>query len=439
MKLEREEIVEFIKKNLHKINVGDIFPKQTKLYSALDIPIEKKGGNKTIQAVVSLYIKWELSRPPSKEIRITEIDESPEYEDKRKDNGGARNIKYGPIIKPALLQYNYGEFTTYREIDEKIYGFKKQDVTVSSHFGDNNRRRKYKDELYKCLKDITDSALDGLERENLLEYKKVFVITGDIGIFKDYDFRLDDKTLLSDLIFKVYEGRHALDSFEEAMNKNPKNVEGYICIEGLTIFEFLDRALKLKSPLDIKKMAEIYYKPSEANPRPATDEEEIFIEYLEKSICSYLGFTHQAMNLDSKKRDKVYSRTKILYKLLGWKSVWKALQVNVLDCTAEIGITDFSQKKFFNILEPRIIHWTIKQTVNQYEIGKKKRESPKPRKIGTYGDVVVGSNEDYPYLANDETVNQLHCQVFLRPISGKFFESYLEQQQLDKDASDLTE
>ena len=55
--------------------------------------MEKADGNKTVKAVVSLYVKWEktgsLNRTgkPSKEIRVIEIIERPEYEDGRAQPG----------------------------------------------------------------------------------------------------------------------------------------------------------------------------------------------------------------------------------------------------------------------------------------------------------------------------------------------------------------
>ena len=57
--MNRENIIEIVEKNLYRLCVGQTFPTETALYRFLEIPMEKADGNKTVKAVVSLYVKWE--------------------------------------------------------------------------------------------------------------------------------------------------------------------------------------------------------------------------------------------------------------------------------------------------------------------------------------------------------------------------------------------
>lgn len=169
--LKSEELAIIVEENMDKVQVGDLYANERKLYSALSIP--KDSDAKMTQKVVGGYFNWEKTgslnknKKVSKEIRITKVNKHFHYTDGRKNNGGAHNITYGPIIKPALVNYEYGEFITYRQIDKKIYGFKKFELESyhrkdDKYVPDNKHEIAYKDQLYNYLKSITETALDGI-------------------------------------------------------------------------------------------------------------------------------------------------------------------------------------------------------------------------------------------------------------------------------------
>lgn len=196
--MNRTELTSLIEQNLSCISIGDKFSTATKLYKELGIPIDNKSDKKTIRSVVSLYVKWEktgslnLNGKTSNEIIVTDIILEPEYIDGRTNNKGGNNSIYSPIIKSALLHHkNYPRFITRNDIFCDIYGFKMYDLhpteyelenaEINNKDESNDEKQntkhilQYKDILFNKLREITQDALDGLQKEDTYHIKRFWL------------------------------------------------------------------------------------------------------------------------------------------------------------------------------------------------------------------------------------------------------------------------
>lgn len=209
--MARKEITDLVRTNLYKVSVGDRFATETALYKRLGIKIDQN-GNKAQKKAVKLFIHWELSgklnkkKKISKEIIVTDIIENPEIIDRRIKNGGARNLKYLPLIRPVLLSYKYRSFITYKAIFEELYGFSTKEFRATS--SDRKHVKQYKNELYNKLKEITNSALRSLQRDGLLTYQKIYVSYGASDILCDYSFNFTDQMSLQELSHHIIDDRY---------------------------------------------------------------------------------------------------------------------------------------------------------------------------------------------------------------------------------------
>lgn len=421
--MKKEELFPIIEENLANIYLGQTFSTETKLYKALNLPMKKGDGNKTLREAVLIYVKWELSDPEghSRKIVVTSINATPSYVDGRINNGGAHNVKYGPIIKPALLNYQYGDFITYKQICTRIYGFSENDIAYSS---DTNKRiKRYKDNLYSKLKAITNTALDGLMREKLLEYRSITVISGNISYIEPIDITPD--VVVSDLFKELYGktiGLGILNELEKALNaavdkinsiKQQEDAEFYkpiepICLESLLLVKFLDIiATKVEFWNAIKNIVRPSKQIYDIN--IATEGQVQTIKNLEITLCNHLGFSCQDMNFDGEKRMRVYRRAQVFYWLLGWDKVYKALQIKPtsnIEKYEQYSSENFSHRKLLDVLEPQIIKWvTEKNIYNPFEAATKKME--KGRHFGRAPSVPIGEDIEIYYMANDSKVNLL--------------------------------
>ena len=444
--MKKEELFPIIEENLANIYLGQTFSTETKLYKALNLPMKKGDGNKTLREAVQLYVKWELSDPEgrSRQIVVTSINATTDYVDGRINNGGAHNVKYGPIIKPALLNYQYGEFITYKQICTRIYGFSENDIIA--HSRDTNRRiKRYKDNLYSKLKAITNTALDGLMREKLLEYQSITVIRGNKSYIEPINITPD--VVLSDLLKNLYGatiGLNTLNELENALNtavdeinsiKQQEDAEFYkpiepIRLESLLLVEFLDlieRKVAFRNA--IKNIVRPFKQMYDIN--IATEGQVQTIKNLEITLCNHLGFSCQDMNFDGEKRMRVYRRAQVFYWLLGWDKVYKALQIKPtsnLDKYEQYSSENFSHRKLLDVLEPQIIKWvTEKNIYNPFEVATKKME--KERHFGRAPSVPIGEDIEIYYMANDSKVNLLHCKIFGHKPDEKFFKSYIPNEE----------
>ena len=442
--MTQKELIPIIKKNLSNISVGQRFSTETKLYKELQIPFEPN-SIKTVKKAVLLFIKWEISRPESnsKEIIITQIIESPEYTDNRKGNGGAHNVKYTPIVKPALLHYNYGEFITYKQIDTDIYGFNPKYIEPNDY--EHDKVRQYKDYLYAQLKSITDSSLDSLMKEGLLTYKKVLVINNGAVFDKKIEM-IPGETLL-ELYARLYGGSLAqlqLNELEKMLNqvvdslnsdekkadeKNSKTIEPF-CLSKISLMEFLDRVSRNMQFKDMLKKTLI--NQDKIKKSQIASENQIYtIREVEETICRHLGFEHYQMNFDRKKQKSVYSRANVFYWILGWSHAYKALTITVFDkrkAIEEYPISNFSHDKLLQQMESQVIHWVIdKNKYNPYEEEKKKLQ--KQRRFGRKRDIILAENKDLFPLAEDQEVNILHCKVFNLSDDINYFKKLLPDEE----------
>lgn len=443
--MKKEELFPIIEENLANIYLGQTFSTETKLYKALNLPMKKGDGNKTLREAVQLYVKWELSDPEgrSRQIVVTSINATTDYVDGRINNGGAHNVKYGPIIKPALLNYQYGDFITYKQICTRIYGFSEKEIAYSR---DTNKRiKKYKDNLYSKLKAITNTALDGLMREKLLKYQSITVIRGNKSYIEPIDITPD--VVLSDLLKDLYGatiGLNILNELENALNtavdeinsiKQQEDAEFYkpiesICLESLLLVKFLDLiGRKVEFWNAIKNIVRPFKQMYDIN--IATEGQVQTIKNLEITICNHLKFSCQDMNFDGEKRMRVYRRAQVFYWLLGWDKVYKALQIKPTsnpEKYEQYSLENFSRRKLLDVLEPQIIKWVAeKNKYNPLEVATKKME--KVRHFGRGTSVPIGEDVDIYYMANDSKVNLLHCKIFGHEPDKKFFKSYIPNEE----------
>ena len=439
--MKKDELFSIIEENLSNIYIGQTFSTETQLYRTLNLPLKKGDGNKTLRKAALLYVKWELADPEghSRKIVITHINTTPDYTDGRINNGGAHNIKYGPIIKPVLLNYQYGNFITYKQICTRIYGFSENDITYPSNA--NKHVKKYKDNLYSKLKAITNTALDGLMRENLLEYQDIIVICGNKSYLEPID--ITPGIMISNFfkdLYGVTRGLAILNEVENALNlaveeinriKQEDNAEFYkpiepICIESLSLIDFLDLIQsKVAFWNAMKDIVHPFKQTCDTN--IATAGQVQTIENLEIAICNHLDFSRQEMNFNREKRMRVYRRAQVFYRLLGWDKVYKALQIKLLfnkkGCK-KYPLEDFSHKKLQEALEPQIIKWVVEKNIcNPFEVEKKKML--KKRYFGRAPSVPIGEDIDIYYMANDLKINLLHCKIFGHKPDEKFFKSYI--------------
>lgn len=458
--MNNKELISQIENALHTINVGDTFPTQTSLYRALGLPIGKD-GNKTLKKFVSLYIEWETisdnpkSKRRPKKIRITKINPVPLYCDGRINNGGARNNKYGNIIKPLLLRYDYPEVITYSTIFSDIYGFSSEAFNIHLENSIRYEKResekhyrncqKYKNYVCNYLKQRTNTALDGLQREGFLEYKNVYAINGNAEILPDNaSIEFNKSSLLTDFLRKVFVKMSDaafsdfIICFENAMNICNKNSSAYISITNLSLFDFIKLCVKKNSPIDIQKIKELYKRyyahhllpiqkesvhrhtpnTSHTEAAIASPEQEAIVTNAEEIVSSYFGFTRQSIGFDYKKQRAVYSWTSIIYMLIGWKSVFKGLCINVdnkrkIEALDSYPVLPDSFQALCNILEPQIVHWCTGVTFNPYRDGELKKPVTPRRALGKKtGTDAHAVDFDYAYLAHDCEVSILHCKIF---------------------------
>ena len=413
--MKREEITIKVEENLCKIRVGDEFPTQRKLFAALDIP-DDGNGNKTVKSIVSSYIKWESLSSGSKKIRVVEIIENPQYVDGRSNNGGAHNEKYGKIIKPALLSYTYDEPITFRQIFENIYGFEDGffDRTFSSK---EKHKREYFDYFKSYLKSITKSALDSLQNKKYIQYREVYMIRGENQNITFEDCNITESTSLYELLRYICENHYApiglnefLRSFSEKVKFSGENID----LQQMTVFDFVKTYLKETKRSGYYNLIDEFLNLKYADrPIIASQAQTEFIIATEEALCKHFKYNRKEIGYNSAKAGKVYRWAGVIYKLLGWKSVWKAFDITVLnkgDGLKEYPLTEFSYTKLLETLEPQIEHWATElKVINPEEVEKKRYGNRKPT-IGKM--TIIAPDEDFPYLAFDREVNKLHCQIF---------------------------
>lgn len=425
--MKREEIVKHIRKNLNKIHIGDEFPTQRKLFAALEIP-DDGNGNNTTRHVVSLYIKWEHLSAASKKIRIVEIENEPHYVDGRTNNGGAHNEKYGTLIKPVLLRFHYKNPVTYTYIFENIYDFGEGYFKIRFSSKDKHRRE-YFDYFKNYLKSMTKNALDSLQQKGYLRYKEVFMIKYGKCFLDSSNCHFDKDTLLISFLENIWEDQEQIDSFISFLDSTISEDERHeinadVKWENISLLDFARLIVIRKENLKFIEEFDKITVPYESDPVIAEPRQEEIIISTEDTLCRIWGYKRQAMAFNSAKVARVYNYAGVIYKLLGWKAVWKAFDINVLDRDGglkEYPLLEFSNDQLLQALEPQIIHWVTEKTINPNEVAKKEWEN-RPRKHKPIGPPpsFFDTDEDISYLARDKKVNELHCKIFKREKDSRF-------------------
>ena len=414
--MSREKIIGAVEKNLHRLGVGQTFSTETALYRFLEIPMEKADGNKTVKAVVSLYVKWEktgsLNRngKPSKEIRVLEIIEQPEYEDGRKHNQGGNNEKYLPYFEPWFCRYLIGvlqeseEFKglpsiTYRRVAKQFFGLDGEDSPL--HQSMDAKHRKHVDEyvryLYSEMASVTKRALNRLERNGVLCCRDVFkarVIRETDELWLDCP---TPDTPIKELTIDYHFNKQITSkiTIEGVWKEYTQRIE-----DGQNKQEILESIL---TPFEIKEPLE--------NPvfRSLTNGEGDYVREIEYLASAYLGYEYETLWANPTHWKKVTEYTSIIYQLIGWEFIYRAVEIDVtykgvkvLGQIAYESDTERLKQKFLKRFEQRMCQVVLKRRLRLTDQKKaifSKRRGPS-----------VGDN--LPYLALDKAVNQFHCRIF---------------------------
>lgn len=414
--MNRENIIEIVEKNLYRLCVGQTFPTETALYRFLEIPMEKADGNKTVKAVVSLYVKWEktgsLNRTgkPSKEIRVIEIIERPEYEDGRKHNQGENNEKYLPYFEPWFCQYlievlqKSEDFKglpsiTYRGVAKRFFGLDGEDSPLHQSMDAKHRKHVYEyvRYLYSEMTAVTKRALNRLEGNGVLCCRDVFkvrVIWGS-GMLGSECPGLD--TPIKELTVDYHYNKQITSkiTIEGVWEEYTRRIE-----EGENRQEILESILMpfaIREPLNKPVFITL------------EDWEGDYVREIEYLASAYLGYEYETLWANPTHWKKVTEYTSIIYQLIGWEFIYRAVEIDVtykgvevLDQIAYESDTERMKQEFLMRFEQRMCQVVLKRRLRLTDQKKavfSKRRGPR-----------VGDN--LPYLALDKAVNQFHCRMF---------------------------
>lgn len=425
--MNRTELTSLIEQNLSCISIGDKFSTATKLYKALSIPIDNKSDKKTIRSVVSLYVKWEktgsLNRngKTSNEIIVTDIIPEPEYVDGRANNKGGNNSIYSDIIKSALLHYEeYPEFITRKDIFCKIYGFNVYEICPTEEELKSNEKNdkhicKYKDILFNKLRDITQTALDGLQKEEYLSFQEVYVISSDIGYHRLINFCLSEKTTLRQLYGYITNG----DIHLHRLISNLTKYTSAVFDTSMSISAFIQMITNQKEWEQLLEKCLDF--PAKSEPDIADSEQNRIIEIIRNAAIEHFAWDIKDIMLSRKKQSQFYEYVNIIFKLIGWKSVFKAFQIELTN--PEKGFEKYPQEYFSHqiltdTLEPYIIRKVNNTFINPYEVEKKRLEKLPHHGYQVSKEPLRGIDPSLPdniniyYLRDDYAVNRLHCRIF---------------------------
>lgn len=397
--MDREKIVKLIEENLWKIKEGVEYATQSRLFKELGIANDGNGNN-TTKNVVSLYVQWEKVDSNSKRIRVTQVIEHPSYTDGRTNNGGAHNVKYANIVKAALLNYTYCEPITYDQLFEKVLGFNRSILKLE--FSEKERwENDYYDYFKGYLKSITKNSLDGLQKKKYIIYSDLYMIMPGTnkGLLTPINYKIKKNTCLLTFLRNIWRDNRKVEEFIQLLTPYLK-----INWKRIHLFDFIKLMRPNKSNRNLIMAFENFTAPDLHQSSVIADcNQRGIIELTENALCEELGIKRKEIGFNSKKASKVYGYASVIYKLLGWKFVWKALDIQVVDRhngLKEYPIDEFSNDKLLETLEPQIIHW-----VTVVRVAKPKKHQISREKDDT-------SKKPYPYLIYSESVNRLHCKIF---------------------------
>ena len=443
------EILNTIEKNLTLITIGDEFSTQAKLFRTLlpDYDWSKKDGNKTIRKYVNKYVKWESINSTSKKIKVTEIIEHPEHMDGRINNGGAHNMKYLPLIAPALLSYPYSKPITYNQIYHFVYGFSYElifnpnmiysdiinklnqddnvDINVSKC---NSHMQQYMRILHDKLREITNSALNSLQRENALIYEDVYMVQAlSSDLMNDTKAEVSDEITVKEFLYNIYENDNTISKIINHILFYKPDLSPFDSVCEMKLFDLVDKfsskpenyrydSSKYSDPIVVKK-----------SPSPLGYEYE-FIQNIQGIFLKRLNCTMREIHANSFKRQKLYNCMDFFFWLIGWNRVYKAIDIHIKKPSfTSPSFTKYSLNALLTILEPHIFKRIKTCIVNPRLVEKNKIQ--KQLAWGKPPTVLSSPNIDIPYLAQDPAVNLLHCKIFYLSDNEKYFLTKDSQEQ----------
>lgn len=446
--MTREEIYHSICEHIDEIEVNQKYPKETALYAALGIATDSN-GNKTTKKIVSQYIGWEKSgkKSPSggesKEIVITWVIDDP-FErpplDGRASNGGSR-YKYSDKIAGVIADYlcsNSTSVFTYKQLYKDIYNIslsklaEEADKLPSKEY----RQRDYIDRFGYFLLQSTKSALNYLQKVGAITYSIHYNITrlsryapADL-LPSNFSFEMD----LSDFLLCLYAFEPKDESEQDVFLRS---MEEYLCrddasfhIQDYTLRSFIEKARKQQMKKSIFApyfaLRNDYISQNAAEEKiteAATESEAASIESINLAVARSLYPDAEQYRRKASQRNAVYEWSNWIFRLFGWESVAKVIEIEVTD--AEKLRNQASEADARSIIEqyfsPRIANvYRNQKEVDAARIGL----GPKPSTRGT-----MPEYNDY-YLANNENINLLHCKFFELDEDPEYFKSFIQKQNL---------
>lgn len=439
---------EAIERNLSNISVGVIYKNKSDLYKVLGLEKPSGGRNaKLLENEIKQYLDFEKFDESSRSIIIKEVYpiKRPKI-DNRINNGGAHNQKYIQFVTPLIIgevSWNMNiekedSYITYLQIYENAYQIPKCICEIINPVNDkiydfSKAEQRYMNILNNKLYEITNAALESLQREGIISYKKIEVVNdgNDMGILSVLHLFKNEEWLMS---VKLVDFLHMIGRFQETniisiqelIERKTENTS----INDISLFEFA--RLYSKSYLsrnDEKEIREGYRKimtnESMEVPikstfslrilkyRAADDSEMELIKALEKAIAHYMGYDIGTVMFDMRRRKEFYAIRNAVLRIIGWSPIYKRLYIEILDYGKLKNIKDDGNNAYNLKKELEVF---IREKIENTKFNPSKDIKRKGRSFGQQ--INTREDKDY-YWLDTEAVWQLHKEIFRDVLNDK--------------------
>ena len=153
-----------------------------------------------------------------------------------------------------------------------------------------------------------------------------------------------------------------------------------------------------------------------------------FIQNIQNIFTKRLNHTKSTIYANPSAMKTLFNHMNIFFKLMGWKYVYKAIDISVSDTNVDLRFsTDYSLPHLLDALESYMSKHINKLTMPYYLVAKDKLRECKKR--GIEFEARLSLNAEIPYLAEDPAVNLLHCKIFHLPDNKRYFLTENSQEQ----------
>lgn len=305
-------------------------------------------------------------------------------------------------------------------VNDKIYDFSKAE-------------QRYMNILNNKLYEITNAALESLQREGIISYKKIEVVNdgNDMGILSVLHLFKNEEWLRS---VKLVDFLHMIGRFQEtniiSIQELIERKNENTSINDISLFEFA--RLYSKSYLsrnDEKEIREGYRKimtnESMEVPikstfslrilkyRAADDSEMELIKALEKAIAHYMGYDIGTVMFDMRRRKEFYAIRNAVLRIIGWSPIYKRLYIEILDYGKLKNIKDDGNNAYNLKKELEVF---IREKIENTKFNPSKDIKRKGRSFGQQ--INTREDKDY-YWLDTEAVWQLHKEIFRDVLNDK--------------------